>query len=106
MQFASLEQQELHLSVLLRGQTLHSAIGIGIDFNKISEPSDTQKKAWANILILVIDESSFLDASMVAVLEDRLPQLKQNTLSFGGLLVLFVGSLRHKHNVYVIIFPR
>lgn len=82
----------------ISGTTIHAWSGIGIK-DKIGEweldnMSDNEKlvKRYLNTQVLIIDEVSMLHASRLDMLDKIAKHIKQNTLPFGGLQVIFCGD--------------
>jgi ATP-dependent exoDNAse (exonuclease V) alpha subunit len=82
----------------LNGMTIHSWSGIGIR----KELSESDLKALKdkdrlvyrakNTKVLVIDEISMLDATVLNVVDKTLKTLRENEAPFGGMQVVFVGD--------------
>lgn len=104
---AWLEAAGLHVAVTattgiaathIGGMTLHSWSGIGIrdqltayDLDKISSSEKTVKRIKkANVL--VIDEISMLDGSVLEMVDRVCRTVRNKTEAFGGLQVVFVGD--------------
>lgn len=80
------------------GTTIHSFSGIGIETNiddykleKILEREKLVKKIQ-NTKVLIIDEISMLDAQTLDNVNKVLKEIKNPTLPFGGVQVIFVGD--------------
>jgi len=80
------------------GTTIHSFSGIGIETNidkykleKILERDKLVKKIQ-NTKVLIIDEISMLDAQTLDNVNKVLKEIKNPTLPFGGVQIIFVGD--------------
>ena len=80
------------------GMTIHSWSGIGIrdhltayDLDKISSAEKTVKRI-KKAQVLVIDEISMLDGSVLDMVDRVCRTVRQKTEAFGGLQVIFVGD--------------
>lgn len=85
---------------LIKGQTIHSALAMGIEHGKISEYRplsgaylENKRKEWKNTKFLIIDEISMVSEEMMRNIERRLRQLKDNNELFGGIHILVFGDL-------------
>jgi ATP-dependent DNA helicase PIF1 len=69
--------------------TLHSWAGIGLGNKSINEHS---KKRWLTVNVLVIDEVSMLSLELFEKLNCIGKNIRQSTLPFGGIQLLFCGD--------------
>ena len=77
------------------GMTLHSAfnLGFGNRFLSLGDKSRDQKRTlFENLRVLIVDEFSMVKADFLYILHLRLQELLQNDLTFGGIMVIFVGD--------------
>ncbi|KKQ27827.1 MAG: AAA ATPase [Candidatus Magasanikbacteria bacterium GW2011_GWC2_37_14] len=82
----------------LGGMTIHSWSGLGIktrlskyELDKLAFTEYLNKRI-SRAKVLIIDEISMLGPEMVATVEAVCREIKDNTLPFGGLQVIFVGD--------------
>ena len=80
-------------AMLIGGCTLHSALGIGTQ-PRPKEPSETLINKWSHISLLIIDEVSMMQVSLLVLLNTRLRQLKARMNKiFGGIHIVFSGDV-------------
>ena len=81
-------------AIKVKGQTLHSALGIRKERNTTkSAVSGKIRALWRNQRYLFIDEVSMLDSSVMRSLHEQLTKIRcQPELPFGGVNVIFVGD--------------
>lgn len=82
----------------INGRTIHSFVGIGVvDYlneyviDKILERESLYKKLLKT-QVLIIDEISMLDASVLDKVDTILKAVKKNNNAFGGIQIIFVGD--------------
>jgi hypothetical protein len=84
-------------SLLPRGQTLNSALGIfGTRLRILSQTTllnFRQKFDSENIEVLLIDEVSMLTSELLAQTHHRLQQIRNNEKNFGGVSIILLGDL-------------
>lgn len=87
-------------AMLINGQTLHSALSLGIEHGKISKHKaltgkylEDQRRIWDTIKFLIIDEISMVSYETFRNISLRLQKLKQNDVPFGGVHMLIFGDL-------------
>ena len=56
--------------------------------------SEVQCKEWSSVLILVIDEISFMTEHEIKKLDVRLHQYRDCNKVFGGYCIVFLGDFR------------
>ena len=77
-------------AALLNGVTLHSAAHFESANKQIS---DTERKQWEGVRILVIDECSFCSQQQLEMLDKRLIHLRsQLDQPYGGLNIIVIGD--------------
>jgi PIF1-like helicase len=79
----------------IRGETLHSALGIAVEREqKNIKMSQKKKKDWANRRYLIIDEVSMLDCKMMIKLHNKLcsANSSKDDVILGGFNILFFGD--------------
>ncbi len=82
----------------LEGMTIHRWSGIGVKKELTSQDlAAIRENGWlVNRLqktkILIIDEVSMLDASLITALDITLKTIREKSLPFGGMQVIFVGD--------------
>lgn len=83
-------------AVLINGQTIHSFIGLGINYKdceKIVKRLHANKiKVLKTIKYLIIDEISMLDDFTFEIISNVLKLIKNNKLPFGGICMILVGD--------------
>jgi hypothetical protein len=82
-------------AIKIRGTTVHSAIGIGVDdaITRIYKPSDKRMKEWSDTNYIIVDEVSMMDSKLICMLHSQLGKLKSSPdKKFGGVNVIFVGD--------------
>lgn len=86
-------------ALLIKGQTLHRFLGIGLAqqdvdylYKKITKNAQVQK-TWKSIDVLIIDEVSMLGGKLFSKLDALAKRVRQNMLPFGGIQLVFVGDL-------------
>lgn len=87
-------------SLLPRGDTLHSLVGLGVrDARATRRPRQLERDKLAELQmrfagarVLVIDEISMLDPVMLSHLSDRLKEITAQDADFGGLAVVACGD--------------
>jgi hypothetical protein len=81
----------------IKGQTLHSAFSFsfGNEFFSLSDKArDDKRNQLENLLIVIIDEFSFIKADMLYLLDLRLREVKQvPDVVFGGVSVFLLGDI-------------
>ena len=81
----------------IKGQTLHSAFSFsfGNEFFSLSDKSrDERRNQLENLVVVIIDEFSFIKADMLYLLDLRLRELKQvPDIVFGGISVFLFGDI-------------
>ena len=81
----------------IKGQTLHSAFSFsfGNEFFSLSDKArDERRDQLENLLIVIIDEFSFIKADMLYLLDLRLREIKQvSDVVFGGVSVFLFGDI-------------
>jgi hypothetical protein len=87
-------------SVIVRGQTYHSLLGINEKYPKMlarlakGHPVDKEKRLlWSKVAILIIDECSMITSEELYVIDQVLRRLGNRNRAFGGFNVCFVGDL-------------
>ena len=81
---------------IIRGQTLHSTFNLPFGNKLLSMSSKTaaeKREQLNNLVILIIDEYSFLRADMLYQIDLRLQEIKLNDLPFGGVSVFLFGDI-------------
>ncbi|MGL4484851.1 MAG: AAA family ATPase, partial [Anaerovoracaceae bacterium] len=81
----------------IRGTTLHTAFGIGLcdEYKKLSmEKLFRFKEQYRNLKVLVIDEVSMMGRRLLAKVVQRLAEIRNNSLPFGGLSVIALGDFK------------
>ena len=92
-------------AMLIGGCTLHSALGIGT-YGKPRKPSPNLMNSWSRIGILIIDEISMMQASLLDLLDSRLQQLKTRLdKPFGGIHIVFCGDFYQLAPVGMSLIP-
>jgi hypothetical protein len=79
----------------IRGETLHSALGIAIEREqKNIKMSQKKKKEWANRRYLIIDKVSMLDCKMMIKLHNKLcsANSSKDDIILGGFNILFFSN--------------
>jgi ATP-dependent DNA helicase PIF1 len=87
-------------AVLLKcnAKTLHSWAGIGLGNGPIEDVINRvsfnkfKRKNWLSIDILVIDEVSMLSSKLLSILDGIAKRIRNNTLPFGGIQLVFSGD--------------
>ena len=85
-------------AIKIKGNTLHSAVGIPIEFgdnSKITMTKTSKQKIdeWREHTFLIVDEISMMDSKVMIQLNKQLGQLKNMPQkSFGGVNMLFAGD--------------
>jgi len=85
-------------AIKIKGKTLHSAVGIPIEFgdnSKITMTKTSKQKIdeWREHTFLIVDEISMMDSKVMIQLNKQLGHLKNMPQkSFGGVNVLFAGD--------------
>ncbi|CCE61848.1 hypothetical protein TPHA_0B01750 [Tetrapisispora phaffii CBS 4417] len=80
------------------GTTVHSFAGIGLgkeDAERLVSKvykSIRHRERWKNIKILVIDEISMIDSSLLDKLDYIAKKLRKNNFPFGGIQLIFCGD--------------
>ena len=81
----------------IKGQTLHSAFSFsfGNEFFSLSDKArDEKRNQLENLLVVIIDEFSFIKADMLYLLDMRLREVKQvPDAVFGGVSVFLFGDI-------------
>ena len=81
----------------IRGQTLHSALSFNFGSSYLSlndKARDDKRNTLENLMFVIIDEFSFIDADMLYKLDLRLKEIKQQPfLDFGGVAVILLGDI-------------
>lgn len=82
----------------INGITLHSAFRIpanqGYDRTLLSSDAlNSLRTKYRNLTVVMIDEVSMVGNNMLNLINERLKQIKGNTLPFGGLHMIFIGDL-------------
>ena len=81
----------------IKGQTLHSAFSFsfGNEFFSLSDKvRDERRNQLENLLVVIIDEFSFIKADMLYLLDMRLREVKQvPDVAFGGISVFLFGDI-------------
>jgi hypothetical protein len=82
-------------AVLLRGRTVHSAIGLQCKRTSINEKvaSATTTALIQQAAVLIIDEVSMIGLTLLNKIDVRLRALRQRDEPFGGMSVVFSGDL-------------
>ena len=78
------------------GVTLHSAVKLNFGNNYIplsDKNRDLLRHKFQNVRILIIDEFSMVKSNQLYQLHQRLCEIKQSTLPFGGISTIFFGDL-------------
>ena len=78
------------------GQTIHSFAGVGLARNNkealYEKLSDASRTRWSRVRVLILDEVSMIDSSLMDKLEFIARQIKDKTKPWGGLQLVFVGD--------------
>jgi len=81
----------------IKGQTLHStfSFSFGNEFFSLSDKSrDEKREQLENLIVLIIDEFSFIKADMLYLIDMRLREVKQTPdQPFGGVSIFFFGDI-------------
>ena len=84
----------------VRGNTIHSALGIPANKNLSgpflslhAEKLATFQSEWCQVQLVIIDEISMVGSRMLHYIDERLRQIKAIDMPFGGVNVLAVGDL-------------
>ena len=81
----------------IKGQTLHSAFSFsfGNEFFSLSDKKrEERRNQLENLIVVIIDEFSFIKADMLYLLDLRLKEIKQvNDIPFGGVSIFFFGDI-------------
>lgn len=83
----------------IKGRTLHSWAGIGIDMNEnrtklVGRIMKDKAKydRWMKVDLLIIDEVSMIDYKFIEVLDDIAKYLRSSSEPFGGIQILLAGD--------------
>jgi len=84
-------------AVLIKGQTIHSYLGLGISRNieEIFTNISKYKSKINNIRklkVLIIDEISMMDEELFELINNLLKKIKNNNKPFGGIQIILVGD--------------
>lgn len=79
----------------LGGVTMHNSIGIGINQTArlpkhLQQPKDDMLQRWAPVKLVVADELSMADLSLVGIWEEAMRKLKESNEPFGGMQSLLM----------------
>ena len=78
------------------GQTIHSFAGVGLARNNketlYEKLSDAARIRWTRVRLLVLDEVSMIDSSLMDKLEFIARQVKDTSKPWGGVQLVFVGD--------------
>ena len=78
-------------AVLLKGLTLHSATNF--ESTTKTRISDEERYKWMHVIILVIDETSFMSISQLTKLDRMLRRLRcEPDRPYGGINIVFIGD--------------
>jgi ATP-dependent DNA helicase PIF1 len=93
--YSSCQRTLATAAVLLRGRTVHSAIGLQCQTTSINEKvaSATTTALIQQAAVLVIDEVSMIGLTLLNKIDVRLRALRQRDEPFGGMSVVFSGDL-------------
>ena len=100
----------------IQGQTFHSAFHInpnqslGIDNQRVCESElNTLRCRFRELALVVVDGMSMVERKMLAIIDDRLKQIRGSSEPFGGVSMIFVGDLNQLKPVmddWVFNFPK
>lgn len=80
----------------IKGQTIHSALGLGILESSAEEIASNTKgvilKIWQSVTHLIIDECSMLHADAFEKIEKIARIIRKNDKIFGGIVVILIGD--------------
>ena len=78
----------------IEGSTIHSAFNLfGVNLVPLSDQKrDLFKDNFKNIEVCIIDEFSMMKASQLYQIHERLCEVKQNNLPFGGICLILFGK--------------
>lgn len=81
-------------AILIGGNTLHSALGIGLGTASVDEMvrRECNKKVLREMKLLIIDEVSMLSAQLLDKLELVARRIRKSDLPFGGIQLLLSGD--------------
>lgn len=84
---------------LIRGETIHSALGIqpsatyAVYISPGSEVLNRLRNRWKNVRVVLIDEISFVGATLFNFMNLRFQEIMGTTELFGGLHIITFGDL-------------
>ena len=87
-------------AILIKGKTVHSALGIGRGDGTVEQllkriKSGKSKMNWKRMDMLIIDEISMLNPDLFDKLEEIARLIKKNDKPFGGIRLLLSGDFCH-----------
>ena len=81
---------------VVKGLTLHSALHFPFGNEHSSLPDKLREKMrndLSDLCVLIVDEMSMVKSDMLYQLHLRLQEIKQSSLLFGGVAILFFGDM-------------
>ena len=80
-------------AIKVAGCTVHSAIGMSLNGNLSTAPSQASLRLWRDKSYLIVDEVSMLDCFLIAKIHAQLTKMKHDPDKlFGGVNILWTGD--------------
>jgi DNA replication protein DnaC len=82
-------------SFLIGGRTVHSSIGKN-QFSKgySHKQKDQLANMWRKVELILLDECSFIPASLLEEMDKLLRELRNSNLPFGGIHIVYCGDMK------------